>query len=68
MVQKQPKFLRLSNLEGLTNAVDEKINLSLVLDIDDSVGREIKLLRKARDKNWRNSARKPACRKVILAK
>lgn len=50
MAQKQPKFLRLSNLDGLTENTDEKVSLSLVLGIDDTVGREIKFLRKARDK------------------
>lgn len=52
MGKKQPKFLRLSNLEGLDEDVhnNDDANLSSNVDIDDAVGREIKLLRKARGK------------------
>lgn len=52
MGKKQPKFLRLSNLEGLDEEVHKTESASLTsdVDIDDAVGREIKLLRKARGK------------------
>lgn len=50
MRQKQPKFLRLSNLEGPNEQAEEKISLASALDIDEGVGLEIKLLRKARGK------------------
>lgn len=48
--KKQPKFLRLSNLEGPKDPEDEKVSLASVLDIDEGVGREIRFLRKARGK------------------
>lgn len=49
MTKKLPKLLRPSNRLGLEEKIDESINISDFLDIDERVGREIRFLRKARD-------------------
>lgn len=49
MAKKHPKMLRPSNREGLAPENGETVRLADILEIDGRVGREIRLLRKARD-------------------
>lgn len=49
MAKRHPKVLRPSNLAGPVSESEEVVRLADILEMDGRVGREIRLLRKARD-------------------